>query len=93
MTQEEQKVQNAIDKLRQEGVEIKVHHCQPEPDATPDDGYAYTGETLISVAFSYDYDAFDAAHAITEHLTEGYDSGAGCGYRDLQLCRLLPNIH
>ena len=61
MTAEEKKIQAEIDKLRKKGVVIEVGHSEPHDDATPDDGYLFTGETTISVAFSDKYDALDEA--------------------------------
>jgi hypothetical protein len=92
MTKEEKMIQSQINDYRKQGVIIEVHQSLPDEDATPDDGYAYTGETTISVAFADGYDAFDVADDIRSSLVEECDSGAGFGFRDLQLCRLLPNL-
>ena len=86
MDKETKSIQECVDKHRKRGVTINVDHYTAE---TEEDGIS---ETTISVAFKEGYDAMEVADEIRELLTEECDSGAGCGFRDLQLCRLLPDL-
>ena len=88
MTKEEKAVQAVIDHARNTGATINVHHDDPKAPGM-DIGYV---ETTICVAFSDEYDAMEVAGEIEFALDESCDTGAGFGFRDLQLCRLLPSL-
>lgn len=69
-------LQALINQHRAAGVEILVQHVE---SGCSDSGI----ETIISIAFSDDYDAM-AIGAELEDIIGGCDAGAGFGYRDLQ---------
>ena len=77
-----QKLQKKIDEHRKTGVTIDVS-----------EGPEYDGEveTIVSIAFSDDYDAFEVGEEL-EEITGPCDTGAGFGYRDLQLCAHWPGL-
>jgi len=75
-------LQQKIDAHRENGVTIEVDHSG-----------VYDGEpeTTLAIAFSDEYNAFDVGRELQE-IIGLCDSGAGCGFRDLQLCSHWPGL-
>jgi hypothetical protein len=82
-----EKLQKKIDDYRKDGVIIEVSHSLADPKAAFED----FDETTISIKFSDDYDAFDVGYNL-QTITGRCDSGAGFGYRDLQLGLLWEGL-
>mgnify|MGYP000966959495 CR=1 FL=1 len=69
-------LQDVIDKFRSQGVHIDVSHVG---------NYDGHPETQIHIKFSAKYDAIEVGNDLRQ-ITGPCDSGAGFGFRVLQLC-------
>ena len=74
-------LQSAIDAHRSNGVHIEVSVGVYDDER----------ETGVSIKFSDQYDAMEVGNDLRSIIGE-CDSGAGFGYRDLQLCSFWPNL-
>lgn len=77
-----EEIQKMINDFRSNGVTINVTKRK----------YDESFETIISIAFSTEYCALSISESIRSALVNPCDSGAGLGFRDLQLCCEYPGL-